>query len=464
MEIQQHSERENWQVIMLRAGADEVLLEITEAGAAFPSLKIPKWQRSAENLTAAVRSKWGCEAVCLFTPVLAVLDRDRSETRHEVMECWRDQDTTGTKWLPIGSLSARSFGNQEEFQVLKHCLDELDRYERDPLSPFAKRGWLGQLRQWIAFALRPSGFRITGPLRQYNSAPAFNLTRFETTGPAVWFKAVGQPNLREFPITLELAKRFPKFLPQMIGTKPEWNGWLTREASGIDLSESPDLALWTQAAADLATLQLQSIANCDAIFNAGAHDLRLRRLLYSVGPFFELMERLMEEQPRIPPSPLRRDELRQLKLRVIDALVFLEGLELPDTLGHLDLNPGNIVVADHGCVFLDWAEACVGPPLFGCEYLAEHYRRGVANDPAALRRIHLAGEAPWRPLLGDDVVDEIAALAPLVAVFGYAAGTGVWKDEERLREPKAGAYLRSLTRRMHAEATKLSERRSACLS
>ena len=117
-----------------------------------------------------------------------------------------------------------------------------------------------ELRHWTAHVIRPLGLELTGPLRQYNASPSFSLIRFETNGPAVWFKAVGEPNLREFPITLKLAELFPRFMPEVLGTKPEWNGWLSREVDGQNLGETKDIALWEQAATDLARLQIQSIS------------------------------------------------------------------------------------------------------------------------------------------------------------------------------------------------------------
>jgi len=49
-------------------------------------------------------------------------------------------------------------------------------------------------------AIEPYGLRLSGEFRQLNASPTFALLRLETTGQALWFKAVGEPNLREFPI------------------------------------------------------------------------------------------------------------------------------------------------------------------------------------------------------------------------------------------------------------------------
>lgn len=445
-------------------GIADVLLKFTEAGFVFPCVDIPRWERLAENLTTTLKKDWGCDAVCLFTPSNSSQDGDPNGPHYEVMECWRDQHIGGLDWKSVASLTADSFHNKAEFRILEQCLHELEGYESDPASPFAKAGWLARLRKWTAEMVSRLGFELTGPLCQYNASPAFNLIRFETTGAAVWFKAVGEPNLREYPITLKLAELFPRFVPEIVGTKPEWNAWLSPEVEGTNLGETTDVGLWEQAAADLAKLQIQSISRSHSILDSGAHELRPDKLLASVDPFFDLVGRLMEEQPKVPPPALGRREVSLLKLRIEDSLTLLEDLQIPDTLGHLDLNPWNVIVSANGSVFLDWAEAYVGPPFFSFEYLLQHFRRDMGANTALESQLISAYVEPWRGLLPDDLASEALALAPVAAVFAYAAGTDVWKDKQHLRDPKTSAYFRSLARRMNREAIQFIERRPACLS
>ena len=66
-------------------------------------------------------------------------------------------------------------------------------------------------------------------------------------------------------------------------------------------------------------------------------------------------------------------------------------------------------------------------------------------------------------MVGSTAIDDALSLTPLLAVFAYAAGSEVWRDEERMQDPATAGYLRSLARRMHREANSLSERRSVCL-
>jgi hypothetical protein len=462
---QEQSERETCRVIVFGRDGTEVLVKIAEPGFSFPAVEIPRWERLAENLTAALRRDWGCDAVCLFTPDRSSTDGDSTDKHYEVMQCCHDEGRNGeTLWKPIESLTADSFQRKAEFRTFEQSLRELNGYQHDPSSPFAKRGWLAELRGWTAEVVRPLGLELTGPFCQYNASPSFSLIRFETDGPAVWFKAVGEPNHREFSITLNLSQQFPKYLPKPLGTRADWNGWLSLEAPGTNLRETPEIALWESAAESLARLQIESVAKTESILDAGAHDLRTETLSNLVHPFLAVISQLMEQQTKFPPLVLSLQELSLLGLRIEDSLTLLDDLGLPEVLGHSDLNPGNIVVATDQCVFVDWAEAHVGHPFLSFEYLLEHFRHTIGTDVALETRLARSFSASWRELFSGEIIAEALALAPLAGVFAYAVGNDAWKDQQRLREPEVAGYFRGLARRMNREAMQLTDRRSSCLS
>jgi len=289
------------------------------------------------------------------------------------------------------------------------------------------------------------------------------LLRLETSGPAVWFKAVGEPNQREFGITLKLAELLPDYLPKIISTRPEWNGWLSFEAEGANLADTRKISDWEKAAATLARLQIDSIISTSDIGASGARDLSAAALSDLLGPFFDVIAQLMKQQTKIPPTALNELELHSLEEIVQDSLTRMEDLSITDTIGHLDLNPGNIIVSPFECRFLDWAEAYIGNPIFSFEYLLEHFRRSAGADPAFETTITAAYIEEWHSRTPTAALNEALRLSPLLAAFAYAAANEIWRDQEKLNDPITAGYLRSLTRRMHREAKQLCERRSLCL-
>lgn len=467
MERSPQSDNETYRVIVMRKPGAELLLAPKSPGFFLPEVTIPRWQRVAENLTAAVKRQWGEEVVCLFHPDTSTLGPDDNQIDYQVAEHWRHlgESEVPTRWVPVEDLRQNSFVHPSDYAVIQRSLAECDTWARDPVAgPFAQLGWFKELRKWIEGAIAPRRLHLSGNFRQLNASPSFSLIRFETDGSAVWFKAAGEPNQRELPITRTLARLFPKYLPSILAARSAWNGWLMSEVEGTNLGETTDISLWEAAASALANLQVESINSQRELVDCGAQDLRIKALRNLVSPFMDVAAELMKKQSKAPPALLGDMELRLLQERLQDALSTLGDLEIPDTIGHLDLNPGNLIVSAGRCLFLDWAEAHVGQPFFTFQYLLEHLRRMSSAHSTSEERVVTSYLAPWKQEASRNCFEEGMVLAPLLAVFAYAAGAGTWMQPERLSDPKAAGYLRSLVRRMNREANELSERRSSCLS
>src|SRR5262249_35145302 len=148
------------------------------------------------------------------------------------------------------------------------------------------------------------------------------------------------------------------------------------------LSRAHELSPWCRVARDLARMQIASIRISQELLNCHARDVRLKTLLGQVKPFFELMRDLMDHQHVASPRPLSAAELRDLELDTREALLSLQGHGIPDTIGHLDLNPDNIIALSGASVFLDWAEASVGNPFLSFSYLLEFFSREFPGNVA----------------------------------------------------------------------------------
>ena len=457
-------EFETYRVIVLDRSGAEILLVPDRDRYTLPSVSIPRWQRVAENLTVRFKLEWDHEVVCLFTLDNRAVVED-NQIQYQIAEQWRSLagSRSTAQWLEETSLTEDLFVDRSDYTAVRDSMARCHVEMLDAQSgPFARPGWFRELYQWIQGVTQPLGSPLNGAFQQLNASPSFSLIRFETEGPAFWFKAVGPPNQAEFPITRTLAELFPECIPPIFADRPDWNGWLTREAAGVNLAESQKSALWDAAAAALARLQLASIGHSRRILAAGAHDLRVASLADRVQPFMETMALVMERQTKVPPPALSRAELAVVGERICQAIDKITDLEIPDALGHLDLNPGNIVVFGEHSVFLDWAEAYVGLPFFCLQYLLEHLRREAGTNSAIEGSLFESYRAPWDPIISSEAIADVLEVAPILAVFAYAARTDVWLDTEKLQDPATAAYLRSLTRRMKREAKQLEGRRSVC--
>jgi Phosphotransferase enzyme family len=450
-----------FRILLYRKDENEILLETTWEGFRLPVLNVPAHTRTVEEVTSAIRSTWNLETYCLFS--LSDSARPQALVRDQAAEaCYPNCGCpAGMEWLPVASLSEGVFQSPSDFTAVENSLRTFEQYRRDKLPGFfGKPGWLRWVTEWVEAQARATGLCLTGNFRQLNASPTFSLLRLETDGPAVWFKAVGEPNLHEYSITLKLATAFPEFVPHLLGSRPEWNAWLALEAEGSQLDAISPQRAWESAAENLALLQVATLGRRFELIKTGCQDLRPMALRNLVQPFFDSMKEFMEQQTKPSPAPLSRHELLALSQTITSALEELEADGLPNTLGHLDMNPGNVLVSGHRCVFLDWAEAYVGPPAFTFQHLLQQSRRLRSYAQAEASLVSRYARI-WAPLASANQIATSLELAPLLAAFAYGARGTAWGTESVSAE--SSSYLRSLVRYMKREADARSEQRLTCL-
>lgn len=447
------SEKVLHRLVITRRAASEILVSTGTGPWSLPSVEIVRGERLAGQLVGAVQRDYALRPYCLWS-------NHSFATPYSVLEAVTDEERSpdGTKWIGrCEAASSRALEPSDQAVVLQ--MDrELERNVADSDgSPFSRPGWIQDLLTWAEREIAPR--KLTGEFEQLHASPTFNLVRVGTTSASVWFKATGKPLAHERAITLTLASLLPDFLPQVIAPHPTWNGWLSEQASGQRLDQSTDGSDWVAAAEGLARMQIASRGVTETILEAGAKRLRLPDLAGEITPFLERTEELMARQTSEPPQILGRQELRDLASSIAEAYQELGNCGWPDTVGHLDANPGNIFVSRKQCSFLDWAEGYVGHPLFTLEYLCEHARQKLGRSETRIESAYLG---PWQASLPLDAIERSRAFSPLLAVLAYAVSDGRWRSTELLSGLGVAGHFRSLARRAYREAIRLRSRRNSC--
>jgi len=444
---------ETFRIILVRRYGGQILILSKRGRVGLPTVTVPAQARLAQHITPALNALLRCPTYCLFPIAHAALvtashSYHVATTAHENSEVHND-----FVWAPAESMLATTLENTEDRIAIRFALEHIGGSVRIEASGFfAQPGWLQEVLQWSQTALSRWGLKMNSHFRQYTATQHFSLIRFETDGPAVWFKAVGPPNLREFGITLALAGLFPTYLPSIVAQEPHWNGWLSFEVDGCCLAKYSTLAQWYRVSRSLAALQIRSTDKTPEILAAGARDLRYPRLLCSVGPFIDLMTDLMARQSTATPPALNKQELQALKKALCDVLQHHIATHILSSLNHLDLNAGNILVSETGCVFLDWTESAVSHPFLSLAYLVEHFRRSFGRDRHQEAMVVASYVDRWRAFMPSDAISAGLRAAPLLAVFAQAVAGEPWTDQDLNNDLQRQGYLRSLTRRMKREA------------
>jgi Phosphotransferase enzyme family len=465
LNTQQQDDLDTYRLIITRRDGSELLCLPDGPYHSLPSVDIARWQRVAQPIRDALKAHLQLDAYSLFTCPSESPRSESSRTFFQAMECVHPNGLLppAASWAPFSSLTIASFRDAEESRNVCDAIKTLSqRDESRSEGPFAKPGWLHEICAWIAQQIEPLKIRLTGNFQQLNASSSFSLIRFETTGPAVWFKAVGKPNTHEFNIVSILTTLFPAHLPPIVAICPEWNAWLTTETEGTSPDGDSNFSTWKTISVRLAELQIASLREVPRLISAGCRDIRVSSLLNSTDEFFSVMATLMKQQVKAPPSILTSEEILGLNKRIKETLSLLAACGIPDALNHLDLNPGNILVCGDRCTFIDWAEAAIGHPFLTFQYLLEHLTRLRPDYADRREELISAYSSQWEGFAPPSTVSQSLALAPLIAVFAFAVSSGIWREPETFASPRAAGYFRSLVRRMKREADALQNRSLEC--
>lgn len=415
-----------------------------------PSLRIRKKQRVAPNILPAIDARYGLSTIGRFSFVPEGLT---SEAICVVVDSLGEANAREGVWCAIDALGRVDL--QPEIHELIHkILVQARSYENSPRR-FASSDWFQQVRSWTECCLAMRDWAIDGPATQFNMGPDFSLLRFQTTGPVVWFKAVGSPNEREFTVTQKLASMRLPHVPEILDVQPSWNAWMMPEAPGCSVDESHAKDKWLVVARSLAELQLAAATHTTCLLAEGCIDLRTSSLLRQIEPYLSGVAQLMAMQKSAAVRRLELEDLLLMERRLKAACRQAEASCIPDTLGHSDFNAGNIFVGRDDVTFLDWAQGHVGFPFLTLEYLLLLVRRVSRFDQgerlAALREYL----RPWESICSGEQIVRALEVTPILAVFAYALVCGGSRQEVYTGAAQLPGYLRALARRVHLEAKKL---------
>jgi Phosphotransferase enzyme family len=440
-----------YELVLFDRTGTRVLLWQDNNSASLPVVHIRQFTRIAEQITSSVKRLWGITTVLLWSERAEAEDGCERLAVLEVIE--GSKARAGLDWFEI-QLAVTPLGKKKALRIDRCRAKAIGRATM--LEPFSRLGWFYRLRDWVSREINLKDIE-PADFVQLNGSGAFCLLKFQTDSTPLWFKAVGAPNLREFPITLLLSRLFPTYLPPLLASEPVLNGWLMESGGDLTLFDCPQMEVWMEAVRRLAEMQIHSRGRTSELLQAGCHDLRLETLNSLVPSFFQAMAHLMAGQKTPSPPPLTIEDISDLARNVQEALTTMIDCCDAETLGHSDFNPGNILVDGERIVFTDWAEAYVGWPFLTFEFFLAHLsksRPGLTQQEDYLRE---ASIKPWLSLISRESLRRALDLSPLIGPYAYAINA--WRDPRRLANPQSQDFLRSLARRMKREADYIRSKR-----
>jgi Phosphotransferase enzyme family len=433
-------------LVVIEANSMRILTTRSAAGRLLPRESVPAYTRTAEALATAIEQRFGLRTIQLA--VLSGTEESSFCTVHEITGA-QEEICRSLSFATLDEIVPSELTEKESASVRK-----ITKGEARELGRFAQIGWVNELLAKIGCDRGQSAVPVIRQLNQGINFCLMSLT--DLTGRKIWFKAVGEPNTREYALTAELTRRFPAYLPKILITIPEWNGWMMESAEGLPLNESGGLYQCEQALTALAIMQKEMVTDMASLSALGAKDWTCGRIASLSRPFFAESQRAMEAQVSTKSRPLFKSELDQLENDVESALQEFSDAGIPETLVHGDIGHGNILTTLNGPVFLDWAETYVGHPFLSSEHLLADLAR---SNPLFVRkqnvlRAHYATH--WKNQIRPADLEKVAALAPGIAAFAYAVIA--WDANFSRPDPTlVWPLLRSLLRRTKRELEQASE-------
>jgi hypothetical protein len=421
-------------LVVIDAQSHHILTAGSRPISILPRLSVPAGVRTAEFITNTLEQQFG-----LSTVQLALLPRPEEHSACAVLEVI---DSKPHSQLPLPFSALDDISSSELTDDERATISSILSGRPTAFGKFARIGWIGEMLVKIA----PSQV-VNLTIHHINQGIDFCLLFLtEAPGRKMWFKAVGTSNTREYAITLELARRFPSLLPDIVATIPEWNAWIMEDVQGIPLNDSDQLEHAKAAFAALASMQIHVSHDPNFLFALGAEDWSCARILSLSSSFFEEAHHAMRAQTSRLSAPLDSAELDQVRRNVDFCLEDLRRSGIPDTLLHGDIGHGNILTTSKGPIFLDWAETYIGHPFLSSEHLLADLIRSnpiFAREQSVLRSFY---NDQWSPYVEAGRLKGAGQFAPAVAAFAYAV-IG-WHKCSSLPDPTvAWPLMRSMLRR-----------------
>jgi hypothetical protein len=447
---QPQSQFDNWRIVVATSDGAEILVLKQDGLCSLPEVMLDRRQRLAWQINQQMQRDWQLPVLSI-APIQPVSNEHEAVARYHLVEVNPREASLpeGLRPVRITALARDQFRCAEDFDIVASVLAK-DCDSESRCSSFGKLGWFESLSAWVREVTESHGLTWDGTFEQLHAAPRFSLIRFVTSPCALWFKAVGEPNTREFQITQALAALLPDFVPRIVAVRSECNGWLAKEAAGATLDTVHDDGFWISAADSLAKLQIASISHVDKLEAAGARPLHSLVSDASRGKFASAATKLFSTSRQRFRDPIA-DHFEEIALRARRVFERVIELNVPNTLGHLDMNAGNVLVSGEKCTYLDWAEACVGFPFLTLEYLLQGFRRVFGRQSHHESAVVKSYLSPWENRLSPGAVAEAWEHSSFVALYAYTARCIAVSETDLTNAPHLSKYVRSLLRRLNVE-------------
>jgi hypothetical protein len=294
------------------------------------------------------------------------------------------------QWFEHEALDGLEFAPTEHRLILQEALDNVAAGDSSGRrAPWLFPGWFQTAEAWILDQLRAIGFQSIGPVEQVRSWGLSCVLRAPTTTEAIFFKtAINLPMFVNEPLLLKhLSGWYPEVIPCPLAIDAE-RRWMLMPDWGPTIGWNAPAERRAAIYRAMAEIQIDAAQRVDDLLRVGCIDRRLDVLVRQIDPLLEeshVLGMLSAEQ---------RARFRTLGPRLKAMCEELAGYNIPASLMHGDLHPGNVATPGGRLLIFDWTDASIAHPFFDLMHL-------FFNDAATEARLR------------DDYLQQWTAFAPM---------------------------------------------------
>jgi hypothetical protein len=449
------ADRSEYRLVLILPHSREIAAAQIGIRYELPKMRIPVWTRPVEQLTRLIEERWKIKSL-----VLDLIVDDRSDSACAIIEI------RTTRWNPttlgLNAVAPEKICDASLMANERGILQSVLSGQDTARGPFSRIGWIDDLRAWVTDITKDSEVTLTDETLHIGAGGGYCLLRLaKSDGSHYWLKATGEPNTREFDIVTFLAGACPQYLPRLVGSRKDWNAWLM-EGHGSSLSDLATLEDFRRAAWNMADLQKTLVGKSDALFAVHCGDHRTETLYSCIADLIAYLDEAMALQTSTKAPRLSSSRLKELETALQRACRLQQELQIPDSIMHSDINPGNILRDGNRYVFTDWCEANVGNPFITLEQICAHAARRTTEPELWTTALRQDYESCWTDLLTEHQLRQGLELAPLLSILSalHLVTDGV--EPAKRYEPHRLGYVRSLARHMDHQVQTSSLRAALC--
>lgn len=263
------------------------------------------------------------------------------------------QPTTGT-WVDFKRLEP------VQQQVVSAVAADFNRsYSMPWIKPTGFREYL----DWTINKLHDEGVRNVTEIRQIKNAFVSTVFCIGTDMGCYYLKIIGSKFVREGEITQDIIRW--GFLPtvEVIAFYKETKAYLMRDMGGCNLKGNLDSCYLKQLVKQTADFQKQIIERIPRHELTGYYDLTLPTMQRQLASLVSDTQVLLQNS-RYQLTSQERDNLAT-KLEDYQAICTAIDIDIPNSLDHGDLRPGNVRICEDGSLLIyDWAWTTYTHPFF----------------------------------------------------------------------------------------------------